>query len=114
MDYLPFPGYADPDKIAAPESPAHAQQIALKEAININEVNFKFQPGNYNVLYGEAVLTPEAKSILNLKVDEEKQGYLVVKSPPANLVSTLTWRYQPSYSTRVLRLWVTEVKSEQA
>lgn len=120
MDYLPFPGYTDPDDIEIPNSPLEVQSRALKEAININDINFRFLSGRRNILYGEAPLTEKARSILNIDnaPKEEKEGSLLIKSLPLQLATTVTWAYHPEHDPNVLRLWVTssvkQTSSEEA
>ncbi len=120
MDYLPFPGYTDPDDIEIPNSPLEVQSRALKEAININDINFRFLSGRRNILYGEAPLTEKARSILNIDnaSKEEKEGSLLIKSLRLQLATTVTWVYHPEHDPNVLRLWVTssvkQTSSEEA
>lgn len=120
MDYLPFPGYTDPNDIEIPNSPLEVQSRALKEAININDINFRFLSGRRNILYGEAPLTEKARSILNIDnaPKEEKEGSLLIKSLPLQLATTLSWAYHPEHDPNVLRLWVTssvkQTSSEEA
>lgn len=112
MDYLPFPGYTDPDDIEISNSPLEVQFRALKEAINYTDINFKFLSGRRNILYGEAPLTEKIRNILNIynAPNQEKEGSLLAKSLPEQLTTTVTWAYQPEYDSNVLRLWVTSIK----
>lgn len=112
MDYLPFPGYTDPDDLEIPNSPVEVQSRALKEAINYIDINFKFLSGRRNLLYGEAPLTNTVKNILDINgaPNEEKKGSFLVRSIFLQLTTTVTWNYQPEHYPGVLRLWITSVE----
>jgi len=112
MDYLPFPGYTDPDELEVPNSPVEVQSRALKEAIDYTDINCKFLLGKRNLLYGEALLTNKVRNILDIDSapNEEKEGSFLVKSLPEQLTTTVTWVYQPEYHPNVLRLWVTSIE----
>lgn len=75
MNYLPFPGYTDPDELEIPNSPVEVQSRVLKEAISYTDINFKFLLGKRNLLHGEAPLTNEVRNILNINdtVNEKRR-----------------------------------------
>lgn len=116
MDYLPFPGYTDPDDLEIPNSPVEVQSRALKEAIDYTDINFKFLLGKRNILYGEAPLTNKVRNILDINSapNEEKEGSFLVKSIFLQLTTNVTWNYQPEHYPGVLRLWITSVEQRSS
>lgn len=104
--------YAEHDAIETPNSPLKLQALALKKAIDISSINFKFLVKTSNIIYGETPLTEQIRGILNVDsaLDEEKKGEFVVNSSPLEFVTTVTWEYTPDYRPDVLRLWLTSVE----
>lgn len=111
-DYLPFLDFTDPDALKTPDSPLEIQARVLKRAINITDINFKFLSHQSNILYGEALLTEEIKSVIgSASTDNEtKQGEFTIRCMAQQLITTVTWEYTPEHYPNVLRLWITSVK----
>lgn len=80
-DYLPFLDFTDPLDLKTPDSPLELQARTLKRAINITDINFKFLSHQSNVLYGEAPLTEEIKSVIGIAStdNETKQGEFTIR-----------------------------------
>lgn len=103
--------YTEHDAIETPNSPLKLQALALKKAIDISSINFKFLVETSNILYGETLLTEQIRGILNIdSALDEKKGDFVVNSSPLEFVTTVTWEYMPDYRSDVLRLWLTSVE----
>lgn len=103
--------YTEHDAIETPNSPLKLQALALKKAIDISSINFKFLVETSNILYGETLLTEQIRGILNIdSALDEKKGDFVVNSSPLEFVTTVTWEYTPDYRSDVLRLWLTSVE----
>lgn len=111
-DYLPFLDFTDPDALKTPDSPLEIQARVLKRAINITDINFKFLSHQSNILYGEAPLTEEIRSVIGItSIDNEsKQGEFTIRCMAQQLITTVTWEYTPEHCLNVLRLWITSVK----